>query len=193
MTRRLIALCLTLACSFGVASCSSDSHGSDKPSTTASSPSASGSGSTSASPDDSATASAIIPEGAKADTEKGAEAFASFWVDTLNSATSSGNTTELRSLAGPNCRRCDDFAQSLDQIYGAGGHVSTKGWQVTSVIPVSGASKDNPGFQVTVQVSPQKVVRSTDAKSKTYPGGKQGFQMYLVREDDHWVVDRINI
>jgi hypothetical protein len=191
----MIALCLTLACSFGVASCSSDSTGSDKPSAPASSPAASesASGSASASPDDSATASAIIPDGAKADTENGAQAFASFWVDTLNSATESGNTTELRSLAGPDCSRCEDFAKSLDQIYGAGGHVSTKGWQVTSVIPVSGSSDDKPGFQVTVEVSPQKVFPSSGAKGKKYEGGKQGFQMYLAREDDHWVVDHINI
>jgi uncharacterized protein DUF6318 len=182
MSRRFAALCVTVACCFALTACGSGDG--DKPS---------GSASTSTSSSPSAGAQVTIPDAAKADTPQGASTFASYWVDTLNAATDSGKTAELKALSASTCTRCADFAQSLDRIYSKGGSVKTDGWQVLSIVPVADTPKENPGFQLNVQVAPQTVVKAKGAKPKKYEGGKQGFQMFLVRSGDHWVVDRINI
>jgi hypothetical protein len=171
MTRRITALCVTLACCFALAACSSGSNDTGK---------APGSGTS-------------VSTGAQPDIPGDAKAFASTWVNTLNAATTSGNTKELKKLAAPTCTRCEDFVQSLTKIYGAGGHVDTAGWKLVHVIPVQGGTKEKPVFQLSVQVAPQTVVASKGAKAKKYQGGKQGLEMFLTPDSGHWVVEKINI
>jgi hypothetical protein len=126
-------------------------------------------------------------------TVSAAKAFTKYWVNTLNQATTSGKTEQLLALSGPKCARCKDFAQQLKQIYSAGGHVETKGWKVTNVIPIAGENLKHPGFQVVATVSPQKVYRSKGAKPQTYAGGHQGMRMFLTRAGDQWQVETIEI
>jgi hypothetical protein len=126
-------------------------------------------------------------------TVSAAKAFTKYWVNTLNQATTSGKTEQLLALSGPKCARCKDFAQQLKQIYSAGGHVETKGWKVTNVIPIAGENLKHPGFQVVATVSPQKVYRSKGAKPQTYAGGHQGMRMFLTRAGDQWQVATIEI
>lgn len=163
MTSRLSLFLACLACVFGLAGC-----GSSASSTQAAPP-----------PSD--------------NTVPAAKAFAKYWVSTLNQATTTGNTRQLLALSGPKCQVCTDFAKSLKQIYSAGGHVETKGWKVTNVIPIAGQSLKHPGFQVVATISPQKVYRTKGAKAQTYGGGHQGMRMFLTRSGDQWLVDTIEI
>jgi hypothetical protein len=162
--RRLIALSAALACVFAVAGCSSDKSGT--PSGT--------------------------PSYAQANDLHGAKEFASYWVDTLNQATDSGNTKKLRSLSLKSCTVCTDFADHLDRIYGAGGHVETKGWTVKSVIPVTGLPHGQTAFQVTSAISAQKVYEKKGAPVKKYKGGNEKLQMFLTRKDNHWLVQHLS-
>ena len=122
-----------------------------------------------------------------------AKAFTRYWVTTLNQATTSGNTKQLLELSGPKCTVCTDFANMLKKIYSAGGHVETKGWKVTNVIPIAGQSLKHPGFQVVATISPQKVYTSKNAPAKTYGGGHQGMRVFLMRSGDKWLVENIEI
>jgi hypothetical protein len=128
------------------------------------------------------------PDYAENPGQTGAEQFAGFWVDTLNQATESGKTEELRSLAAPSCDTCTDFADQLDTIYDDGGRVESKGWQIDAVVPEKGADEDAVGLLVTVAVSPQKVYASEDAKPQKFPGGDQRFRFQLERQDGDWMV-----
>ena len=49
--------------------------------------------------------------------EKGAQNFARYWIDTLNKATTSGDTKKLKKLQKASCTTCADFAKQLDDIY----------------------------------------------------------------------------
>ncbi len=120
--------------------------------------------------------------------EAGAEQFVGFWTDTLNDATTSGETDELKSLATDECKACADFAGQLDDIYAAGGRVESDGWTVNKMVPEAGASDDEVGLLVTFAVAPQKVYESEDAKAQEFEGGNQGFRFHLVREDGAWQV-----
>lgn len=120
--------------------------------------------------------------------EAGAEQFIGFWTDTLNQATASGETAQLKSLATDECTACADFAGQLDQIYADGGHVESDGWAVNKVVAEAGATANEVGLLVTFDVSPQKVYLKKDAKPKEFQGGSQGFRFHLVREDGDWAV-----
>lgn len=120
--------------------------------------------------------------------EAGAEQFVGYWTDTLNTATASGETEDLKALASPECQACTDFATQLDQIYADGGRVESEGWEINKIVPEAGATDDEVGLLVTFAVSPQKVFESEDAKPQKFEGGNQGFRFHLVRDEGTWQV-----
>lgn len=187
MRRTYLSLSLSLAAIVAVGGCASSSG-----KTGGSAASGSPSGSPTAS-STSAVRAVDIPPQARANSIAGARAFVSFWVATLNKATTTGNTATLRALAAPTCAMCTDFANQLDKIYRTGGHVESRGWDVQSEIPIGGQKPNNPGIQLNVQVSPQKVYRTKNAKPQTYKGGPQGFRLFLIRRGDRWLVQRMEI
>jgi hypothetical protein len=120
--------------------------------------------------------------------EAGAQQFIGFWTDTLNQATTSGETADLKALATDDCDTCADFASQLDKIYAAGGRVESEGWTVDKMVPEAGATDDEVGLMVTFDVAPQTVFATKDAKPQEFQGGQQGFRFHLVREDGDWAV-----
>ena len=134
-----------------------------------------------------------VPSYASGNNQHGAEQFASYWVDTLNKATVSGKTGQLKTLGLKSCTRCTDFAHQLDTIYAAGGRVETAGWKVQTVLPESGLPQDVTGLSVKVQVSPQSVVKQKGASAEEHKGGALVVRMILTRTDDHWVVKSLDI
>jgi hypothetical protein len=138
--------------------------------------------------DDDEPAADEVPAYADNAGEAGAEQFVGYWTDTLNTATASGETEDLKALATPACQACTDFTTQLDQIYAAGGHVESEGWEINKIVPEAGATDDEVGLLVTFAVSPQKVYESEDAKPQTFEGGNQGFRFHLVRDEGNWQV-----
>ena len=133
-----------------------------------------------------------VPAFADNEGAAGAEQFVGFWTDTLNQATTSGDTEQLKSLATDACKACGDFASQLDQIYAAGGRVESGGWEINKVVPEAGATEDEVGLLVTFTVPPQRVYQSEDAKAQKFEGGNQGFRFHLVREQGEWQVQDLS-
>ena len=119
--------------------------------------------------------------------------YAGYWVESLNYATTSGDTTELKKLGTNKCEACVAFASTLDQIYGAGGRVQSKGWTLQNAVPIAGQPETEPALRMDVLVHPQKVTEKAGAKTKAYDGGPQAMTMFLVRRGDGWLIDRLDI
>jgi hypothetical protein len=166
--RRLLLLVVSLACCLALASCGSGD-------------------------DAKASSGPDIPAYAKANDERGAQKFAEYWIETLNAATVSGETKKLKTLQKKSCNTCVDFAKQLDTIYGAGGRVETKGFQVKSLVPEAGVPKPGAGVSATLQSTPQTVYRSKNAQPQKYKGAELRLRLIMVRADDHWLMDRIDI
>ena len=98
-----------------------------------------------------------IPAYAKTNDERGAQKFAQYWIDTLNAATVSGDTKKLRSLQKKSCDLCTKFANRLDSIYGAGGHVESKGFTVKSVISEAGIPAPGAAVSAKIRTSAETV------------------------------------
>jgi hypothetical protein len=168
--RRLAALCAATACCFAVASCSSSGK-----------PSAESSG------------GASVPSYASSNDQHGAEQFAGYWVDTLNKATVSGKTAQLKALSDKSCTRCSDFAAKLDEIYAGGGHVETSGWDVETMVPERGLPQGTAGMKVQVKVAPQSVYETAQSKAQKVKGGQLTFRLVLTRNGDHWLVKSLDV
>jgi hypothetical protein len=134
-----------------------------------------------------------MPSSAQGESREGAADFVGFWVETLNYATDSGDTEGLKSLAAKDCTSCADFARTLDQIYAAGGHVESKGWELESAVPVADQPETEPSFQLALKLAPQTVYEKKGAKPKEFRGGTQPARIFLIRESDHWLVKQLDI
>ncbi|NUR08053.1 MAG: hypothetical protein HOQ22_13955 [Nocardioidaceae bacterium] len=170
MIRRVLAPLLSLVCLVALASCNDSGGGSDAPKTVDG-----------------------IPAYAAANTEKGAQNFARYWVDVLNKATVTGDTKKLESLQKDSCEGCKVFTDRLNAIYQAGGHVETKGFNVKTLLTDSSIPKPGAGVSATLTATPQTVVEKKGAKPTKRPGGDVRVRLIMVRENDHWVMDRIDL
>lgn len=181
MTRpisRLAAGLAGVACAISLAGCSSDA-----PSPKADS-----------SPTPTATfAGPAMPSQAQGESREAAEAFLAHWVATINYATTSGDTEGLKSLGAKDCETCIAFGKTLDGIYGKGGHVTSAGWVLQSAVPIADQPEKEPSFQLALKFAPQKVFMTKGSKPKSFPGGDQPARIFLTRQDDHWLVQRLDI
>jgi hypothetical protein len=56
----------------------------------------------------------VLPSTAKTDTAAGAEAVARFWHEAFGYAFQTGDTAPLKSVAGPGCEACENYAEAID-------------------------------------------------------------------------------
>lgn len=172
MIRRLLVLSVSLVCCLLLSSCSGGNAGGT-----------SGDGQTVDG----------FPAYVTTNDEKGAQSFARFWIDTLNEATTSGDTTKLKSIQKPSCTTCADFAKQLDDIYGAGGHVETDGFSVKKILNEAGVPAPGAGVSVTLTATPQKVYKAKGAPPRSLKGGEVRLRLIMVRVKSHWEMDRIDV
>ena len=164
--RRLLVLCVSLACCLALSSCNS---GGDPKTVDG------------------------FPAYVTTNDEKGAQSFARYWITTLNEATTSGKTAKFKSLNKDSCDVCADFAKQLDTIYAAGGHVETDGFKVKKIANEAGVPKPGAGVSVVLTATPQKVYKSKGAAPRSLKGGDLRLRLILVREKSHWVMDRVDV
>lgn len=132
-----------------------------------------------------------IPPAAKAVTEEGVKQFASYWIDTLNEATTSGRTKHLKELSVKSCRLCNDFAHRLDKIYAHGGHVESDGFQIQSAVMDAGMTQKAAGVLLNLNATPQTVYERKGAKPVEHSGGQLRLRMLVTRVGDHWLVKEL--
>lgn len=171
MIRRFVALSAAVACCFAVVSCGSADKSSDKSSSDPSS----------------------VPSYASGTDEHAAQQFASYWIDTLNKATVTGKTAQLKAISDKGCSRCNDFASQLQKIYADGGHVETNGWQVQTMVPEAGLPKGVAAMKIAVKVTPQKVYPSANSQPQPHKGGTMTFRLVLGQKGDHWIVQNVDL
>jgi hypothetical protein len=134
-----------------------------------------------------------IPAYARTNDEKGAQGFARYWIDTLNEATTSGDTKQFRKISQKSCKTCTDFAKQLDDIYAKGGHVETEGFQIKKMANEANIPAPGAGVSVVATATPQKVYASKGAEPRSLKGGDVRFRFIMLRNGEHWEMDRIDI
>lgn len=161
-------------------------------SSTAAAPS-SGGGTASASASSSATASSSaaaapsMPAAAKGTSAAAAVAFVRFYVLTLNNSSATGRTRSLAALDDGSCKSCSAIIQAIDGVYGAGGHIDSRGWKILRSSAHLHAQRAE--VKVHIALPPQKVVKHRGDKAVAYKGGRIVATFHVNRTSGRWRVN----
>jgi len=155
--------------------------GGDPPPAAPSTPSPSASGTSLAAP--------VMPEGAKEDSSDGAVAFFKHYVDLINFAQETGDTTALAVAEGPKCASCQTGRQSIEDIYNNGGHLL--GGRIRFKLEVARFSSLRHRWTINVRLifDRQSIVQSQPTPStQTRKPGSFAASFMIDRVHGRWVV-----
>ena len=127
-----------------------------------------------------------LPHAARGTGESAARAFVRFWLDTLNYAIESGDSSALQSISSQKCQECGRIAKTIDDIYDRGGQLSGGTWRMRSLRPLPlDRGADWAGY-VTAAVSEQKVTEADDGDGRAYEPGLGYMYTYAAKDRDSW-------
>jgi hypothetical protein len=127
-----------------------------------------------------------LPAAARADSPAGAEAFARFWLTTLDYAYKTGDTKPFRALGS--CDGCKTLADSIDKLFRGGGNVSGG----NLVVIETRLDRHVPRKAAAVELFYSRTRRVVDDGKGGHfvdPAAKRlGFFLVLARKTQGWLV-----
>lgn len=161
--------------------------------TSPSSSSSSSSSTTSSSPPTStrsttSPASVDLPEGAKAHTAKGAEAFARFFTYQVGEARHTADSSTLRRLSTKSCRPCQAVIQSIDDDRAKGRHATKNSMSVRESAISPGATNKSVTVDVLAEEAPYVLVRADGTPVAKASGAKFDFRHTMSWINEGWLV-----
>lgn len=177
--RRLIATLLLLPV---LAACSDDepgSSGSGDPTTPATSD-----------PTPTETPPPTEPPEAGEKTEAGAKAFVEYWIQALNFAMRTGDTSVLDELSTATCSSCDSMRKTIEDIYTSGGEIRSVGWKLDRFSGIEMA--DGGTYRVGVVLDlPSEVVLRADEEPERHPELQDAIaSLTLIWDQSDWRIAR---
>jgi hypothetical protein len=133
-----------------------------------------------------------MPAEARGTSGAAAKAFVRHWIDVLNSAAATGDTSQLRSLSRQSCESCLSIAERIDQTYSAGGRIEGGGWSVLALKAVGKQPQGAPILEAGVRLSDQDYQPSEDAKVEHFEGGPQPMVFRLSWIEGQWMVRQLD-
>lgn len=191
------ALALGLSALLLVAGCNGDSDASDEPTETFS-PTASStpteSKSTYTPPEPAKPPKGGWPEDKPA-TEIPASSVARAWADAYGEAMTTGDTRRMRSISGPSCAQCHDFADDLDGLYAAGGGVEMRStpYKVLEVEFVRAAGPTAVILEMRIRVSAGTRHPGGGAEPIDFDAATERWTMIMAVRNDHWRVKTMGL
>jgi hypothetical protein len=125
-----------------------------------------------------------MPAIARQDSAAGAEAFARYWLTTLDYATTSGDTTLLRQLA--NCAGCNALADGIDRLRAEGGR-TLRG---KATVSKSSTVRHVPGKAALVDLTYSREARVVERSGRRQEIGPEKDVRLLItlRRDRSWLI-----
>lgn len=143
--------------------------------------------STSTTPSPSVSPAPSMPAEAEKKGAKGAEAFVRHYVELINHAQATGDTSSLEQVGASGCGSCVNGVSSVRKVYDEGGHIEGGAWRITSVGAVL-PRPDIDGWIVDLQVAfePQQI--HTSDKTQRLKGGTSPFSFEVSRRSTSWIM-----
>lgn len=128
-----------------------------------------------------------IPAAAQASGRAGAEAFVRYYIDLLNYAANTGDTTALRNVA-TNCGGCADYAQLYETTYEAGGWFHDPGWRPFGLL----SRREGNHVTVVLQVNAPAVtyLKRHGGEPKRGQAEVYSLRFEVRRSGDQWIATR---
>lgn len=160
-------------------------------STTSSPSSSSPSPSRTSSPSSSATVA--VPPAATKKTPEGAEAFAKFYTEQLDSAAATSRTATLKGLSMKSCSTCQEFIRLLDDRASRSEHGERTSFKLGAIQMDSGSPANEPVVNVLVTDAGSKIVNGAGTVVETSTAAKLDFRYTLKWVGSAWRVARAEI
>ncbi len=129
-----------------------------------------------------------MPAEAKGTSEAAAKAFVRHFVETLNYAGDTGETSVLRRLYSQSCLFCEGIADGLDRVKRNGGTYRSAGWTIKNLSPYP-AGEGRLQILAIVRVAPQVVVVKQGASPRGFKGDANGRRRFTLKSDaGNWIV-----
>lgn len=189
--RRVAALvaCMPLVL---LGACSDDPADGAEPDPT---PSESGSASQSPSPSESPSESPSAKPTKKYPEDKSAskisaELVAVNYIKAYNLALRTGDTARMRHMAGPRCRQCQEFAEQVEEYYGAGGGIKSDGIpnRVTGRRLIEASSANRVIWVLDIQAAAGETTRAAGEKPIRFAAKNFSLTFIMAVTRDRWVV-----
>ena len=128
------------------------------------------------------------PEAWEVRSKAGAYEFVEHWVQTLNLSGAAGNTDELAALSRSSCGTCANLIEYIDEVYGEGGSIRGRGWDVVQMGEIAGgASLSRPTIATRIRQGAQVVHRTGPSETLRVPPETVSMSFSL-RWDSGWTV-----
>lgn len=176
-------LAATLAAGLLLCACTSDT-----PAPRADDPAPSVSASPSASPSPTAPSATppALPAAARGTSPAAAKAFVRHWIEAMNYAARSGDTSYVEQLSSAECESCTSMIDRIDSVYERGGRFEGDGWIAQQVRYQPLQPRRSPVLAVRISVRPQVMVPSAGAKRERFAGGSNQLTFRLERDGQAW-------
>jgi Family of unknown function (DUF6318) len=183
--RRLAAVALTLALLSTAAGCSEENPTPESIDT--------GTAAASATPTESPSPSGAptLPPEAEGTSKQAAVAFVEHWVQTLNHAMATGETTALKRLGARDCAVCRIVSERVDQVARADGALRGSGWHLQELQYLADQPPKAPVLRAVIRIAPQIVIERRGAKPDRFDGGRVLYTFHLRVDGGSWVVSEL--
>ncbi len=111
-----------------------------------------------------------VPTPAATFTQAGGASFVNFWFDTVNYATSTGDSSALAVVVNPDCTGCRPALDAITAGYANGGSLSGGSYLVREVRTSALWTKERPVYDVTVDRAPRSQLDHSGETVQTTPG-----------------------
>jgi hypothetical protein len=129
-----------------------------------------------------------MPSAAQGTSAKAAKAFVRYYIDTVNFALKTGDTSALDASSAPGCRSCESVSMAISDVYAADGRLLGRGWRVTAIAAVANQPRSRPILQTGVYVYPQTRIAHSGAEPEHRKGGKNLMIFSLAQRSRTWTV-----
>jgi hypothetical protein len=132
-----------------------------------------------------------MPAEARGTSKRSAKAFVRYYVEVLNHATATGDTSRVRQLSAPSCESCAAMLERIDEIYANGGYLAGDGWRITDMKYQPLQPRRHPIISVGIRLTPQRVVERQGGSIERFEGGKNRLDLTLGRDERSWTVAQL--
>jgi hypothetical protein len=139
-----------------------------------------------------AEAAPTLPAEAKGTSEAAARAFVRHYIDALNHAAATGNTSQLAALSDPDCASCTSIRRNIDDIYGADGELRGEGWILVGTRALR-ITRRTATLSMDMRLEPETVIRSAGAEALHNEGSRQPMTIFLTWRHGSWRVARLDL
>ena len=134
-------------------------------------------------PDPTSSSPTPTPTESEAPEAESAEDFIRRWVEAGDEMQVTGETADYASMT-PDCRPCQSFVTSVEDVYDAGGNAEFAG---SRVVQIRRVGDEPPTFNVTKDL-PETVINRGNGETETLPAGRTTLRVTLGRKAGDYVV-----